>query len=59
MFLALKGIVGGAAISLLLYAMFYCRRERAELLLNSHALSDCCALESIGGVGWVPERKAR
>jgi hypothetical protein len=23
--------------------MFYCRGERAALLLNSHALSDCCA----------------
>jgi hypothetical protein len=42
-FLALKGIVGGTGINLLLYVMFYCRGERAELLLNSHALSDCRA----------------
>jgi hypothetical protein len=35
--------VEGTGINLLLYVMFYCRGERAELLLNSHALSECCA----------------
>jgi hypothetical protein len=40
---SVEGNGGWHGINLLLYVMFYCRGERAALLLNSHALSDCCA----------------